>query len=113
MGLVADDAEWMRFLQDAFASTFEPLTTVFAAVIALCNPYSPVVLWERNVENIVADLRRRYAAVPEALTLLQADEEAQKYAMHEVQGALKDLNDRLNVEDFGLTKPDNDIRILP
>ncbi len=64
MGLPVDDAEWMRCLQNAFASTFEPLTNVFATIIALCNPSSLVILWERNVANILADLRKRHAAVP-------------------------------------------------
>ncbi len=47
------------------------------------------------------------------MKLLRSDEEAQKYATHEVQDALKDMNDRLNVEDLGLRKPDRDIQILP
>ncbi len=66
LGLLADDAEWIRCLQEAFASTFEPLTTVFATIIALSEPSSQIVLWERNVKNMVTDLRRCYAAVPEA-----------------------------------------------
>ncbi len=47
IGLLADDLEWMRCLYDAFASTFEPSTTVFATIIALCEPSSPVALWEK------------------------------------------------------------------
>ena len=112
MELLTDNAEWMRCLQDPFASTFELPTTVFATLNALCEPSSTVVLLERNVANMLTDLRRRYAAVPKASTLLQSEEEMQKYAVQELQYALKDINDRLNVEDFGMREPDN-IRALP
>ncbi len=65
------------------------------------------------MSNMLTDLRRRYAAVPEASRILQSDEEAQKYAMQEVQDALKDINDRLSVGDFGLRKLDDGIQALP
>ncbi len=62
---------------------------------------------------MLTNLRKRCAAVPEASTILQSDEEAQKYAMQEVQDRLNDINDRLSVEEFGLRKPDNDLQALP
>ncbi len=103
----------MRCLQDALAWSIERLTNVFATIIALCEPSSTVVLWERNVAHMLTNLRRRYNAVPEASKLPQSDEEVQKYEIQELQDALKDINYCLNMEDFGLTKSDDDIRMLP
>ncbi len=51
------------------------------------------------MSNMLTDLRRRYAA---SSTILQSDEETQKYAMQEAQDALKDINDLLSVENTGL-----------
>ena len=113
MGLLADDAEWMRCLQDAFASTFEPLTTVFATIIALCEPSNPVSLWENNTPNILTDLRRRYAKFPEAVKILEADNDALKYAMKEVEDVLKDINSRLSLEEFGFTRQEENMPALP
>ena len=97
MGLLADDAEWMRCLEDAFSSTFEPLTTVFATTMAHCEPSNPVALWEKNISNVLTDLRRRYAAILEALKIIELDSVALQYAMKEVQDELKDINRRLRV----------------
>ena len=36
LGLLTDDAEWQRCLEDAFASIFEPLTAVFSAILTFC-----------------------------------------------------------------------------
>ena len=113
MGLLADDMQWIRCLQDAFASTFEPLTTEFATIIALCEPSSPVVLWEKNLPNFLKDFRRRYAAITEATKPLQTDQEAAQNAMGDVQEALKDISVRLKVEDFGLAKPIENLPTLP
>ncbi len=96
MKLLADDDEWMGCLRDAFASKFEPLTTVLATFFALCEPSSP-------------DWRNRYEAVPEASSILRLDEKVQKYAMWKVRDSLKNINDRLIVGEFGLTMPDSDL----
>ncbi len=103
----------MRCLHDAFANSFEPLKTVFAKIIALCEPLSPVSLWENNIANIVTDLRRRYASVSEAVKLLERDHDAQKYAMHGVENARKEVNVRLTVEYFGFIKQMEGIEPLP
>ncbi len=76
--LLGDDAECMRYLHDAFANTFRPLTTVFATIIALREPSNPVSLCENNIANILTDLKRRYASVPETVKLLERDDNVQK-----------------------------------
>ena len=113
MGLLADDAEWMRCLKDTFESTFEPLTTSFATIIALCEPSSPIGLWEKNLTNILIDMRRRYISTPEAVCYLEADDEVKEYAMEEVQSYLKAINERLSVEDFGLKRKAGNEPLLP
>ncbi len=92
----------MRCLEDVFSSTFEPLTTGFATITAHCEPSNPVVLWEKNISNVLTDLRRRYTTIPEAVKILELDSVVLQYAMQEVQDALKDINFCLSLEDFGL-----------
>ncbi len=89
MGLLADDAEWMRCLKDAFAKRFESLTIRFATIVVLSEPFSPVSLWNKNIASILADLRKRYTKFPEAQSLLQSDKDAKEYATQEVQDVLK------------------------
>ena len=113
MGPLADDAEWMRCLKDAFESTFEPLTTLFATTIAFCEPSNPIGLWEKNLTNILIDIRRRYISTPENVKYLEADDEAQEYAMEEVQSVLEAIDERLSVEDFGLKRPQGNKPLLP
>ena len=104
MGLLADDSEWMRCLQDVFSATFEPLTTVFATIISHCEPPNPL-LWERNSSSILTDLRKRYAAIPEALKLLENDKDALQNALQEVESVLKDINVRFSLATAFATPP--------
>ncbi len=97
LGLLSDDAEWMRCLQNAFSSIFEPLTTVSATIIAHCEPSYPVVLREKDILDVLTYLRRRYAAIWETVNILDLDSVAVQYAMQEVQDALKDINVRLSL----------------
>ncbi len=92
MGLLADDAEWMRCLQDAFPSTFEQSTTAFATIIAYCKPSNPVDIREKNTSNDLTDLGRRYATIPVAANILELGSLALQYAMKEAQDVLKDIN---------------------
>lgn len=38
LGLLADDGEWQRCIDDVFKSTFEPLSVVFATILTFCDP---------------------------------------------------------------------------
>ena len=71
MGLLADNAEWMRCLHDTFRNTLEPLKTVFPTIFAFCESSSSVSLWEKNIANILTDLRRRYDSVPKQWSFLK------------------------------------------
>ena len=92
MGLLADDAEWLRCLQDAFPSTSEQSTTAFATIIAHCEPSNPVDLREKNTSNELTDSERRFATIPVAANILELDSLALQYAMKEAQDVLKDIN---------------------
>lgn len=113
MGLLSDDLEWRRCIFDAFASTFEPLTKVFATILAFCEPSSPQTLWNENAAKFVDDIRRRHSNVPEAKKILQDDEHALNYALRELNSALIDISPRLNIESFGFAKLSDELRDLP
>ena len=38
LSLLSDDAEWMKFMQDAISSNFDSLTHVFSIMMAFCEP---------------------------------------------------------------------------
>ncbi len=62
--------------------------------------------------NIIEDLRRRHIRVPEAVKLLQYDQDAVQYALQEVQDVLKDMNGHPNFESFGFHVPTGELRAL-
>ncbi len=113
LGLLSDDAEWMRCLLDAFASTFEPLNSFFATITGLCEPSDPGAPWDKNLMNIIEDLRRRHIGVPEAVKLLQHDQDAAQYALQEVQDVLKDMKGNPTLESFGFQVPAIELQELP
>ncbi len=42
--LVADDAEWRNALWESYASSFHPITELFALILAQCEPSNPLQL---------------------------------------------------------------------
>ena len=113
LGLLADDAEWQRCLDDAFATSFEPLTAVFSTILAFCEPSNPLRLWNDNVQKFLFDIRKRYAGISEAYTILSDDHRAVEYAMREVHAFLLEVNPRFSVSDFGLPEPQSELPDLP
>ena len=103
----------MRCLQDAFSSNFEPLTSIFATIIGLCEPSDPRGLWHKNLMNIIEDLRRRHIGVPEAVKLLQDDQDAAQYVLQEVQDVLKDMKGHLTLGYFNFHVPAGELQAFP
>ncbi len=104
LGLLANDAEWMRCLEESYSSCFEPLTTVFAIILAFSDPSNPRQLWSANRSKFIDDIRKRHKHVPEALSILQTVEVAAMYALKEVQDTLHEINMRFHLDHYGLKK---------
>ena len=113
LGLLTDNAEWQRCLDDAFGSSFEPLTAVFSTILAFCEPSNPQRLWNDNIQKFVLDIRRRYAGIKEAYAILADDHRAAEYAMREVHTFIMEVNPRFSVSDFGLPEPQSELPELP
>ncbi len=63
--------------------------------------------------NVIKDLRRRHIGVPEAVKLLQDDQDSAQYALQEVHDVLKDMNGHLTLESFGFHVPAGELQALP
>jgi hypothetical protein len=81
MGLVADDAEWKKCLEEAVAFQMpKQVRTLFAMLLIHCHPSNPVDLWEFFKESMCEDFARKYSAeVAEALAYNEIDERLREF----------------------------------
>ena len=110
-GLLADDTEWKRCLQDAFRSRFEPLTKLFATILAHCELSDPKSLFEDFEDQFVTDIRRRYVKNNDARKILQDDSMAKEYVLKEIEEEMSKFG-RL-MEKYGLACPSDSLPDLP
>ena len=113
LGLLSDDKEWQRCLEYAFKSSFEPLTAVFATILAFSQPSNPVQLWNSNKLKLMSDILKRYSAVKEARIMLTRDADAIQYALQDIQAYLIVVRPTLGASEFGLPEPSEDLPVLP
>lgn len=52
LGLLAEDSEWNRCMQDAFNNTSEPLTELFSAILVHSKPSDPKCIWNTNIDSL-------------------------------------------------------------
>lgn len=55
-GFLSDDAGWKRSLRDAFRSSFQPLTELFAIILAHCESSSPLNILIKSKNHFSQDL---------------------------------------------------------
>jgi len=111
-GLLVDDDEWKRVIQDNFSSSFVPLTEVFVTILLHCNPSDPRALWTEHKTQFVTDIRNRYRGNPEAQRLLRTDDSALNYALLEIQDYLTQKS-HLSLESFPMPYARTDVPPLP
>ena len=76
LGLLSDVKKWQRCIQEAFSSSFEALSSVFAIILAYSQPSNPVLLLKNNISKFIADIRKRHGSVKECYELLKDDGQA-------------------------------------
>jgi len=108
LGLLAQDTEWKRALQDSFRSRFVPLSQVFATILAYCDPSSPIDLWEEHKEIFITDIRQRLRRHRDAL---RTEHNALSHVLREVQEFLSTMS-RNTLSDLGLPSPPDDLEAL-
>ena len=108
LGLLADDSEWKKALDDAFRSLFVPLSHVFATILKYCSPSDPVGLWEQHKTIFIQDIRHRHRR-RDVHGALDSDENALSHVLLEIQTALG----RRKLSDYGLPSPPDDLEPLP
>lgn len=59
-GLLTDGAEWMRVLNDAFQSSFKPLTDSFTIILAYCEFADLKDLFDTFANKLISSLRNRF-----------------------------------------------------
>ena len=99
LGLLSDDSEWLRCMQEAFSSNFDHLTEVFTIIMAFCEPANPLRIWEKTKHQMIADFRRRH--IGEYLT----DELAEAYVLNEIQNSLREISPSLSFKSLNLPVP--------
>ena len=60
LGLLLDDAEWLRCMKDSFSSNLDCLRELFSIIMAFCEPSNPLRIWERIKELIISHFRRAH-----------------------------------------------------
>ena len=89
MGLLANDDEWIRCLDDNFLSNFDPLTEVFAVILAFCEPSNPFRIWNESKEKVLADFPIRNTKSFGNGNDFQGDSVAESYVLNEIQNSFR------------------------
>ena len=92
-GLLIDDTEWHRTLQEAsITASARQVRDLFVTILGNCEPSNPVTLWEEFKEDMYEDFVYHHALTPDL---------AAQYALREINASLLS-NYRLTVTSFGL-----------
>lgn len=103
-GLLADDSEWKRTLEDgAFMQTGSQLRQLFITIVAENHPSRPAQLWHLFKVSLCDDLRRTLMLRNVVIT---SDEQIFDYGLHLLQMRL--ARDDKSMETVGLPKPHED-----
>ena len=99
-GLLSDDREWHRTLEDASATAMpREMRSLFVTILGMCEPNYPKELWEEFSERMSEDIARTHDL---SLRL------ARQYALKEINGSLM-ANYKMSVEMFGITELIDDL----
>lgn len=110
-GVLSDDTEWKKCLEDTFRSSFVPLTELFSTIMVHCNPSSPATIYTEKLGILIQDIRNRYRGPHNRgnRRLLETDRSAESYVLMEIAEYLRKMNG-LSLGQYGLPLPD---RYLP
>ena len=86
IGLLSDDAEWLRCMEDAFPSDFDQLTDVFSTTVAFYEQAIPRRIWERTKHFIRIDFRRRHPGA------FLNDNHVEEYVLNEIQTSSSEIS---------------------
>ena len=106
-GLLIDDQEWKKALDEGFRSSFVPLTELFATILIHCSPSDPANIFEEKTPILIEDFRKRKGR--QNARLLATNRNAESYVLLELEKYLKDMNGK-PLDEYALPLPD---RTLP
>ena len=99
LGLLSDDTEWFRCMQDTFSSNFDRLTEVFSIIMVFLRMSNPLRIRARTKNLMMADFRRRHREA------VLNEEFPKNYALNEIQNPLTEISPALTLESLNLLKP--------
>ena len=99
LGLLSDDVEWVRCMEDAFSSHFDRITDIFSIIMAFFEPSNPLRIWERTKNLIIPDFRKRNAG------LVVNDGLVADYVLNQIQNLLIEVSPALSLKSLNLPTP--------
>ena len=96
----------------SFSSNFDPLTEVFAVILAFCEPSNPLRIWNEAKENCLTDYRRRNVNAFLETEALKDDLFAENCVLNGIHDSLSEIKSNLGLEKVGLPKISIDISTI-